>query len=161
MGRFGKAVAACMMFGGVATANADENYYEGDLGNTTVGTPAVSEVGSHTANVSFTYSIDPSILPKVASVCFAVEVMRVTSIKPINLPQFGGNPQYSEVNCQGGASDLRSLVFGLCRRLFSRASDPSAGTGRRERRRAGWRWRARRSTRFRSAKSSWRPGTCR
>ena len=128
MGRFGKAVAAlavaaCMMFGGVATANADENYYEGDLGNTTVGTPAVSEVGSHTANVSFTYSIDPSILPKVASVCFAVEVMRVTSIKPINLPQFGGNPRYSEVNCQGGTSD-GDLTAGSYQSIFGAKTSP-------------------------------------
>ena len=115
MRRFGKAiaalaVAACTLFGGVATANADENYYEGDLGSTKVGTPAVSDVGAHTANVSFDYQIDPSILPKVQSVCFAVEVMRVTSIKPINLPQFGGTPSYSSMSCSGGTSggDLTS-----------------------------------------------------
>lgn len=110
MRRFGKAmaalaVAACMMFGGAATANADEDWYDGDLGSTKVGTPTVSDVGAHTANVSFDYQIDPSILPKVQSVCFAVEVMRVTSIKPINDPQFGGNPAYSSLSCSGGTSD--------------------------------------------------------
>lgn len=110
MRRFGKAmaalaVAACTLFGGVATANADENYYGGDLGSTKVGTPAVSDVGAHTANVSFDYQIDPSILPKVQSVCFAVEVMRVTSIKPIKDPQFGGVPSRSSLSCSGGTSD--------------------------------------------------------
>lgn len=115
MRRFGKAmaalaVAACTLFGGVATANADENYYGGDLGSTKVGTPAVSDVGAHTANVSFDYQIDPSILPKVQSVCFAVEVMRVTSIKPIKYPQFGGSLWYSSLSCSGGTSggDLTS-----------------------------------------------------
>lgn len=128
MRRFGKAmaalaVAACMMFGGVATANADENYYEGDLGSTKVGTPAVSDVGAHTANVSFDYQIDPSILPKVQSVCFAVEVMRVTSIKPINLPQFGGNPSYSLTSCSGGTSD-GDLTSGSYQSIFGTKTWP-------------------------------------
>lgn len=128
MRRFGKAmaalaVAACTLFGGVATANADENYYEGDLGSTKVGTPAVSDVGAHTANVSFDYQIDPSILPKVQSVCFAVEVMRVTSIKPINLPQFGGNPSYSLTSCSGGTSD-GNLTSGSYQSIFGTKTWP-------------------------------------
>lgn len=128
MRRFGKAmaalaVAACTLFGGVATANADENYYEGDLGSTKVGTPAVSDVGAHTANVSFDYQIDPSILPKVQSVCFAVEVMRVTSIKPINLPQFGGNPSYSLTSCSGGTSD-GDLTSGSYQSIFGTKTWP-------------------------------------
>lgn len=128
MRRFGKAMAAlavsaCTLFGGVATANADENYYEGDLGSTKVGTPAVSDVGAHTANVSFDYQIDPSILPKVQSVCFAVEVMRVTSIKPINLPQFGGNPSYSLTSCSGGTSD-GDLTSGSYQSIFGTKTWP-------------------------------------
>ena len=128
MRRFGKAmaalaVAACTLFGGVATANADENYYEGDLGSTKVGTPAVSDVGAHTANVSFDYQIDPSILPKVQSVCFAVEVMRVTSIKPINLPQFGGVLGYSPISCSGGTSD-GDLTSGSYQSIFGTKTWP-------------------------------------
>ena len=111
------AVAACTMFAGAATANADENYYTGDIGNTTVSSPTVSEIGSHTANVSFKYSIDPSIMPKVASVCFAVEVMRVTSIKPINDPQLGFFLDDSLVNCQGG-TDGGNLTAGLYQSIF-------------------------------------------
>lgn len=128
MRRFGKAVAAlavaaCTLFGGVATANADENYYEGDLGSTKVGTPAVSDVGAHTANVSFDYQIDPSILPKVQSVCFAVEVMRVTSIKPIILAQFGGNPLHSLTSCSGGTSD-GDLTSGSYQSIFGTKTWP-------------------------------------
>lgn len=128
MRRFGKAmaalaVAACTLFGGVATANADENYYEGDLGSTKVGTPAVSDVGAHTANVSFDYQIDPSILPKVQSVCFAVEVMRVTSIKPIEHPQFGGFPSYSLTSCSGGTSD-GNLTSGSYQSIFGTKTWP-------------------------------------
>ena len=127
MRRFGKAmaalaVAACTLFGGVATANADENYY-GDLGSTKVGTPAVSDVGAHTANVSFDYQIDPSILPKVQSVCFAVEVMRVTSIKPIKDPQFGGVPSYSSLSCSGGTSD-GDLTSGSYQSIFGTKTWP-------------------------------------
>ncbi|KFI87453.1 hypothetical protein [Bifidobacterium ruminantium] len=128
MRRFGKAmaalaVAACTLFGGVATANADENYY-GDLGSTKVGTPAVSDVGAHTANVSFDYQIDPSILPKVQSVCFAVEVMRVTSIKPIKDPQFGGFPGFSSlISCSGGTSD-GDLTSGSYQSIFGTKTWP-------------------------------------
>lgn len=128
MRRFGKAmaalaVAACTLFGGVATANADENYYEGDLGSTKVGTPAVSDVGAHTANVSFDYQIDPSILPKVQSVCFAVEVMRVTSIKPITYAQFGGSPGYSSMSCSGGTSG-GDLTSGSYQSIFGTKTRP-------------------------------------
>ena len=128
MRRFGKAmaalaVAACTLFGGVATANADENYYGGDLGSTKVGTPAVSDVGAHTANVSFDYQIDPSILPKVQSVCFAVEVMRVTSIKPIKDPQFGGVPSRSSLSCSGGTSD-GDLTSGSYQSIFGTKTRP-------------------------------------
>ena len=116
-------VAAYMMFGGVATANADENYYDGDLGSTKVGAPAVSDVGAHTANVSFDYQIDPSILPNVQSVCFAVEVMRVTSIKPINNPQFGGDSRYSSMSCSGGTSD-GDLTSGSYQSIFGTKTWP-------------------------------------
>ena len=114
MKRFGKAVAAlavavCTLFGGVATANAydfDNIQHADNIGSTSIGAPVVSEIGAHTANVSFTYSIDPSILPKVASVCFAVEVQRITSIKPIAHEEWVyGYLWASNVDCQGGVND--------------------------------------------------------
>ena len=96
MRRFGKAVAAlavaaCTLFGGVATANADENYYEGDLGGTKVGTPAVSDVGAHTANVSFDYQIDPAQVDEIKDVCFSIEVQRITDITPIEKAHSSAN----------------------------------------------------------------------
>ena len=114
MKRFGKAMAAlavavCTLFGGVATANAydsDNIQHADNIGSTSIGAPVVSEIGAHTANVSFTYSIDPSILPKVASVCFAVEVQRITSIKPIAHEEWVyGYLWASNVDCQGGVND--------------------------------------------------------
>ena len=114
MKRFGKAMAAlavavCTLFGGVATANAydfDNIQHADNIGSTSIGAPVVSEIGAHTANVSFTYSIDPSILPKVASVCFAVEVQRITSIKPIAHEEWAyGYLWASNVDCQGGVND--------------------------------------------------------
>ena len=114
MKRFGKtmaalAVAVCTLFGGVATANAydfDNIQHADNIGSTSIGAPVVSEIGAHTANVSFTYSIDPSILPKVASVCFAVEVQRITSIKPIAHEEWVyGYLWASNVDCQGGVND--------------------------------------------------------
>ena len=90
MRRFGKAVAAlavaaCMMFGGVATANADYVYdgvtYKDNP--ITLSNVRVSDVGAHTANVSFDYSIDPAQVSQIKDVCFSVEVERVTDITPV------------------------------------------------------------------------------
>lgn len=90
MRRFGKAVAAlavaaCTLFGGVATANADVVYdgvtYKDNP--ITLSNVRVSDVGAHTANVSFDYSIDPAQMSQIKDVCFSVEVQRVTDITPV------------------------------------------------------------------------------
>ena len=63
MRRFGKAmaalaVAACTLFGGVATANAaDVTNKDNPITSSNV---RVSDVGAQTANVSFDYKIDPA-----------------------------------------------------------------------------------------------------
>ena len=90
MRRFGKAmaalaVAACTLFGGVAAANADVVYdgvtYKDNP--ITLSNVRVSDVGAHTANVSFDYSIDPAQMSQIKDVCFSVEVQRVTDITPV------------------------------------------------------------------------------
>ena len=91
MRRFGKAmaalaVAACTLFGGVATANADDvvsngvTYKDNPI---TLSNVRVSDVGAHTANVSFDYSIDPAQVSQIKDVCFSIEVQRITDITPI------------------------------------------------------------------------------
>ena len=114
MRRFGKAmaalaVAACMMFGGVATANADYvhdgvTYKDNPI---TLSNVRVSDVGAHTANVSFDYSIDPAQVSQIKDVCFSVEVERVTDITPV--AQAYQNPRGAgsmyDVNCDAATGD--------------------------------------------------------
>lgn len=110
MRRFGKAVAAlavaaCTLFGGVATANAaDVTYKDNPI---TLSNVRVSDVGAHTANVSFDYSIDPAQVSQIKEVCFSVEVQRITDITPmeqawINGEPFWGSHRYS-IDCNSGS----------------------------------------------------------
>lgn len=108
MRRFGKAVAACTLFGGVATANAaDVTYKDNPI---TLSNVRVSDVGAHTANVSFDYSIDPAQMSQIKDVCFSVEVQRITDITPVEQAwtdrgPADGEPLYS-IDCStGGVSD--------------------------------------------------------
>ena len=114
MRRFGKAmaalaVAACTLFGGVATANADYVYdgvtYKDNP--ITLSNVRVSDVGAHTANVSFDYSIDPAQMSQIKDVCFSVEVERVTDIAPV--AQAYQNPRGAgslyDVNCDAATGD--------------------------------------------------------
>lgn len=114
MRRFGKAiaalaVAACTLFGGVATANADVVYdgvtYKDNP--ITLSNVRVSDVGAHTANVSFDYSIDPAQMSQIKDVCFSVEVERVTDITPV--AQAYQNPRGAgslyDVNCDAATGD--------------------------------------------------------
>ena len=83
MRRFGKAmaalaVAACTLFGGVATANTSSNV-------------RVSDVGAQTANVSFDYKIDPAQVDEIKDVCFSIEVQRITDITPIEKAHSSAN----------------------------------------------------------------------
>lgn len=110
MRRFGKAmaalaVAACTLFGGVATANAaDVTYKDNPI---TLSNVRVSDVGAHTANVSFDYSIDPAQVSQIKDVCFSVEVQRITDITPMEQAWMGndsawGSPLYS-MDCNSGS----------------------------------------------------------
>ena len=112
MRRFGKAVAAlavaaCTLFGGVATANAaDVTYKDNPI---TLSNVRVSDVGAHTANVSFDYSIDPAQMSQIKDVCFSVEVQRITDITPMEQAWTGkdsawGSPLYS-IDCNGVSDD--------------------------------------------------------
>lgn len=113
MRRFGKAVAAlalaaCTLFGGVATANAaDVTYKDNPI---TLSNVRVSDVGAHTANVSFDYSIDPAQMSQIKDVCFSIEVQRITDITPVEQAwtdrgSNSGEPEYS-IDCStGGVSD--------------------------------------------------------
>lgn len=68
------AVAACTLFGGVATANAaDVTNKDNPI---TLSNVRVSDVGAQTANVSFDYRIDPAQVDEIKDVCFGVEVQR-------------------------------------------------------------------------------------
>lgn len=110
MRRFGKAVAAlavaaCTLLGGVATANAaDVTYKDNPI---TLSNVRVSDVGAHTANVSFDYSIDPAQVSQIKDVCFSVEVERVTDITPV--AQAYQNPRGAgsmyDVNCDAATGD--------------------------------------------------------
>ena len=112
MRRFGKAmaalaVAACTLLGGVATANAaDVTSKDNPI---TLSNVRVSDVGAHTANVSFDYSIDPAQVSQIKDVCFSVEVQRITDITPMEQAWISdepvwGAPRYS-IDCNGVSDD--------------------------------------------------------
>ena len=66
----------------------------------------VSEVGSHTANVTYDWNITGVTADQIKSVCFVVPVVRATSITPIEnrkLPYASGGP--SPYNCSNGLDD--------------------------------------------------------
>lgn len=118
MRRFGKVAAAliatmCTMFAGVATANADftggvdvpsedfskYTYMDNPF---TLSNVKVSDVGTHTANVSFDYTIDSSQADKIKGICFSIWVQRITDITPIEkgvIPNMGEGTGYY-VDCQ-------------------------------------------------------------
>ena len=115
MRRFGKAmaalaVAACTLFGGVATANADDVFFDGVTykdNPITLSNVRVSDVGAHTANVSFDYSIDPAQMSQIKDVCFSIEVQRITDITPMEQAwtdesPLDGAPRYS-MDCNSGS----------------------------------------------------------
>lgn len=113
MRRFGKAMAAlaaaaCTLFGGIATANAADVTYK--YNPITLSNVRVSDVGAHTANVSFDYSIDPAQMSQIKDVCFSIEVQRITDITPVEQAwtdrgSNSGEPLYS-IDCStGGVSD--------------------------------------------------------
>ena len=147
MRRFGKAmvtlsVAACTLFGGVATANADYVYdgvtYKDNP--ITLSNVRVSDVGAHTANVSFDYSIDPAQVSRIKDVCFSIEVQRITDITPIKsaaMNHFGQGAFYSS-NCDADSNvsddELTAgsydAVYGVHNDVeYKGAFHPNAGVG--------------------------------
>lgn len=115
MKRFGKAmaalaVAACTLFGGVATANADDVFFDGVTykdNPITLSNVRVSDVGAHTANVSFDYSIDPAQMSQIKDVCLSIEVQHITDITPMeqawtDKDPLWGAPRYS-MDCNSGS----------------------------------------------------------
>ena len=110
MRRFGKAmaalaVAACTLFGGIATANAAD--VTSVYNPITLSNVRVSDVGAHTANVSFDYSIDPAQVSQIKDVCFSVEVQRVTDITPVAKAYQGvvGQGSGYSYNCDAATGD--------------------------------------------------------
>lgn len=110
MRRFGKAmaalaVAACTLFGGIATANAAD--VTSVYNPITLSNVRVSDVGAHTANVSFDYSIDPAQVSQIKDVCFSVEVQRVTDITPVAKAYQGlvGQGSGYSFNCDAATGD--------------------------------------------------------
>ncbi|WP_432624902.1 hypothetical protein, partial [Bifidobacterium sp.] len=93
------AVAACTMFAGAATANAADVTYVNNP--TTLSNVRVSDVGAHTANVLFDYSIDPAQVSQIKDVCFSIEVQRITDITPIQSAAMNhvGQGAFYSVNC--------------------------------------------------------------
>ena len=110
MRRFGKAMAAlavavCTLLGGVATANAAD--VTSVYNPITLSNVRVSDVGAHTANVSFDYSIDPAQVSQIKDVCFSVEVQRVTDITPVAKAYQGvvGQGSGYSFNCDAATGD--------------------------------------------------------
>ena len=85
--------------GGVATANAD------DLPPYTTSNVKVSEVGAHTANVTFDWKVNAPV-DQIKSVCAIAAITRVTDITPIENRKLipGGYGPY-DIDCSGGTSD--------------------------------------------------------
>ncbi|WP_190973680.1 hypothetical protein, partial [Bifidobacterium vespertilionis] len=117
--------------GGVATANADDYpNYNYDV-KATASNARVSEVGAHTANVTFDWKID---LPadQIKSVCAVASITRVTDITPIENryapyePELG--PLYDN-DCTSGTidteltPDLYDQILGLHERNLDLPAD--------------------------------------
>ncbi|NEG88821.1 FIVAR domain-containing protein [Bifidobacterium aerophilum] len=96
-------IAACTLFGGAGAAYAGESGTPSDAaapqtaaetgnlvyGKTSVSNVRVSDVGAHTANVTFDYTIDQSLLPQIEKVCFAVDLQRIAEVTATSEPDPG------------------------------------------------------------------------
>ena len=130
-------IAACTLFSGASVAVADQaapstntdqqaapaaTGRPAGYGQVSVSNVHVSDVGAHTANVSFNYSIDPALLPQIKDVCFAINVQRITEITataaPSNQYAFGVN----DVTCRGVADE--DLTQGLYDQIYGTKTEP-------------------------------------
>ena len=94
--------AAAMLAGANTAMAADET--APDLPKIT--NVKVTDVGAHSANVSFDYDLTPlgkSVLSNLKNVCFIVDVQRFTDITPISEPHWAGNGKV--YTCKGGTDD--------------------------------------------------------
>ena len=121
MGKIAAAlIAACTLFSGASVAVADEaaapspnieqqaapaaNGQQVD-GNVTVSNVKVSDIGAHTANISFDYAIDPSLLPQIKSVCFATSLTKITQATATETTPGVGSAATPDVSCSGTSDD--------------------------------------------------------
>ena len=97
--------AACTLFGGIGAAQAADAPAASSgnpvYGKTSVSNVKVSDVGAHTADVSFDYSIDPALLPQIANVCFSVNVQRITEVTATKAPSNQYAWGWYDVSCSG------------------------------------------------------------
>lgn len=121
MGKIAAAlIAACTLFSGASVAVADEaaapspnieqqaaptaNGQQVD-GNVTVSNVKVSDIGAHTASISFDYAIDPSLMSQIKSVCFATSLTKITQATATETVPPTGSAFLPDVTCSGGTSD--------------------------------------------------------
>ncbi|MBT1179622.1 hypothetical protein [Bifidobacterium vespertilionis] len=86
--------------GGVATANADDV-------QSSVSNVKVSEIGAHTANVTFDWKIDTPA-DQIKSICAVANIGRITDITPIdNRDNYFGHYvlDVTDYDCTGGTND--------------------------------------------------------
>ncbi len=98
-------VAAATMLAGASTAMAANT---ADPGYPEISNVKVSDVGAHTANVSFDYDLTPlgqSVISNIKNVCFVVDVQRFTDITLISDPTWGQGANKMTYACTGGTDD--------------------------------------------------------
>jgi hypothetical protein len=98
-------IAAATMFAGASTAMAADT---ADPGYPEISNVKVSDVGAHTANVSFDYDLTPlgqSVISNIKNVCFVVDVQRFTDITLISDPTWGQGANKMTYACTGGTDD--------------------------------------------------------
>ena len=117
-------IAACTLFSGASMAVADQATPSTNTDQQAAPTATsqevpgytastsnvkVSDIGAHTANVSFNWSLGTIPVDAVKNVCFMAYVSRVTDvtrIKEFGNTDFGGHGRWAlDVGCEGGTAD--------------------------------------------------------
>ncbi|OZG66268.1 glycosyl hydrolase family 25, partial [Bifidobacterium hapali] len=117
-------IAACTLFSGASMAvadqaapsNTDQQVTPTATGqdvpggyDVSVSNVKVSDIGAHTANVSFNWSLGTIPVDAVKNVCFMAYVSRITDvtrIKEFGNTDFGGHGRWAlDVACEGGIAD--------------------------------------------------------
>ena len=65
----------------------------------------VSDVGTHTADVAFDWSIDGISTDQIVGICFIVDVNRITAITPMDSQGIGLGAKSYSLPCEGGVGD--------------------------------------------------------